>query len=189
MMFSPTPQAAIALTAIQILWINLTTDGLPAMALGVDPGDPDLMDRKPRDPKEGIFTRDVRAHLVGIPILMSMLLFGGYFVTLYSNDFMTARTQLFTSIILMELAIALSARSLKHTVFKVGIFKNKFLWVAMGSSFLLQLVVLYTPQLHSLFDLAYPRPLDWLVAITFTLIVFFRIEFGKYLASRRENPS
>ena len=59
--------AAIALTAVQILWMNLVTDGLPAIALGVDPGDPDLMERKPRKPNESIFSKDVKVYLSAIP--------------------------------------------------------------------------------------------------------------------------
>ena len=63
--------AAIALTAVQILWINLVTDGLPAIALGVDPGDPDLMQRKPRKPNESVFSRDVKVYLSTVPIFMT----------------------------------------------------------------------------------------------------------------------
>ena len=184
-MLAPDPQSALALTTIQILWINLTTDGLPAIALGVDPGDPDLMERKPRKPNESVFTRDVKIYLSAVPVLMTVLLLGAYFYTLNTYGLREARTQLFTALVLMELANAVNARSLKHTVFKVGVFKNKFLWIAILSSLALQLTVLYTPQLHSLFDVTYPEFFDWIVAITFTLIVFFSIEIGKYVASRR----
>jgi len=185
MMISPEPEAALALTTIQILWINLTTDGLPAIALGVDPGEPDLMERKPRDPNESVFTRDVKIYLSAVPVLMTVLLLGGYFYTLRTHNLIEARTQLFTAIVLMELANAINARSLKYTVFKVGVFKNKFLWLAILSSLGLQLMVLYTPVLHSLFDVTYPELFDWAVAIAFTLIVFFSIEIGKYIASRK----
>jgi Ca2+-transporting ATPase len=197
MMISPEPlfempldmmPPAIALTTIQILWINLTTDGLPAIALGVDPGDPDLMERKPRDPKESIFTRDVKVYLSAVPVLMTVLLLGGYLFYqpwVSEHNLIEARTQLFTAIVLMELANAVNARSLKYTVFKVGVFKNKFLWLAILSSLGLQLMVLYTPALHSLFDVTYPEPFDWMIAIAFTLITFFSIEMGKYMASRR----
>jgi len=185
MMFSREAESAIALTTIQILWINLTTDGLPAIALGVDPGDPDLMERKPRNPKESIFTTDVKIYLSAVPILMTILLLGTYFYTLYNYNLMEARTQLFTSIVLMELANAVSARSLKYTVFKVGVFKNKFLWVAILSSLAMQLAVLYIPGVQGLFDVTYPDAFDWIVAITSTLIVFFSIETGKYIASKR----
>ena len=179
---------AIALTTIQILWVNLTTDGLPALALGVDPGDPDLMERKPRDPKESIFTRDVKIYLSAVPVLMTVLLLGGYLFYqpwVSKDSLIEARTQLFTALILMELVNAVNARSLKYTVFKVGPFKNKFLWIAILSSLGLQLMVLYTPALHSLFDVTYPGLFDWAVAIAFTLIVFFSIEIGKYIGSRK----
>ena len=185
MIVSPEPEAALALTTIQLLWINLTTDGLPAIALGVDPGEPDLMERKPRDPNESVFTRDVKIYLSAVPVLMTALLIGGYFYTLHTHNLVEARTQIFTAIVLMELANAINARSLKYTVFKVGVFKNRFLWIAILSSLGLQLMVLYTPALHNLFDVTYPTISVWAVAIAFTLIVFFSIEIGKYIATRR----
>jgi Ca2+-transporting ATPase len=179
---------AIALTTIQILWVNLTTDGLPAIALGVDPGDPDIMERKPRDPNESVFTRDVKIYLSAVPVLMTVLLVAGYLYYqpwISEHNLIEARTQLFTAMVLMELANAVNARSLKYTVFKVGLFKNKFLWIAILSSLGLQMIVLYTPALHGLFDVTYPELFDWAVAIAFTLIVFFSIEVGKYIASER----
>jgi len=185
MMLSRESDSAIALTTIQILWVNLTTDGLPAIALGVDPGDPDLMERNPRDPNESVFTRDVKVYLSAVPPLMTVLLLGGYFYTLETYGLVEARTQLFTALVLMELANAVNARSLKYTVFKVGVFKNKFLWVAILSSLGLQLMVLYIPALHGIFKVTYPQLFDWAVAIAFTLIVFFSIEIGKYIAGRR----
>mgnify|MGYP000064116762 CR=1 FL=1 len=181
-------EATIALTATQLLWVNLTTDGLPALALGVDPGDPDLMDRKPRDPNESVFTREVKVYLSALPVIMSaLLLFGYFFYRPWEGAYQLteARTQLLTAMILMELANAVSARSLKFTVFKVGVFKNKFLWYAILASLGLQLVVLYTPGLQSLFDVTSPEPLDWAFAILFTVIVFSALEIGKYVTSRR----
>ena len=180
--------ATIALTATQLLWVNLTTDGLPAIALGVDPGDPDLMERKPRDPNESVFTRDVKTYLTIVPLLMTALLLFGYFY--YKpwegiHQLTEARTQLLTAMIMMELANAISARSLKYSVFKVGVFKNRFLWYAILSSFGLQLLVLYTPGLSGLFDVNPPEPLDWAFAILFTIIVFGSLELGKYIASKR----
>jgi Ca2+-transporting ATPase len=184
--------ATIALTAAQLLWVNLTTDGLPAIALGIDPGDPDIMERKPRDPQESVFTRDVKMYLTFVPIIMTVLLLFGYFYYHpWEDEFQLreARTQLLTAMILMELANAISARSLKHPVFKVGVFKNRFLWYAVTSSFLLQLVVLYTPGLNTVFDVSAPEPLDWGFAILFTAITFCSLELGKYVASKRRKPS
>jgi Ca2+-transporting ATPase len=184
--------ATIALTAAQLLWVNLTTDGLPALALGVDPGDPDIMDRKPRDPEESVFTRDVKLYLSVVPIIMTALLLFGYFyyqpwrgVVDGKDMLVEARTQLLTAMILMELANAISARSLKYPVWKVGIFKNRFLWYAVLSSFGLQLMVLYTPFLNSAFGVSPPELLDWGFAILFTAIVFVSLEMSKFVASKR----
>jgi Ca2+-transporting ATPase len=180
--------ATIALTAAQLLWVNLTTDGLPAVALGIDPGDPDIMERKPRDPNESVFTRDVKLYLSLVPILMSILLLSGYFFYRpweSQHQLTEARTQLLTAMIMMELANAISARSLKFPVWKVGVFKNRFLWYAVLSSFALQLVILYTPGLNVLFDVNAPELVDWAFAALFTAITFTALETGKYIACRR----
>jgi len=180
--------SVVALTAIQLLWVNLTTDGLPAIALGVDPGDPDLMEKKPRDPNESIFTRDVKIYLTMVPILMAgLLLFGYFFYRPWESaaQLIEARTQLLTAMILMELANAISARSLRYSVFKVGLFKNRFLWYAILSSFGLQLLVLYTPGIQTVFGVTSPEPIDWAFAILFTAITFGALETGKYIATKR----
>ena len=179
--------ATIALTAVQILWINLVTDGLPAIALGVDPGDPDIMDRKPRKPKESIFSRDVKVYLTVVPIIMTVMLLFAFFSHMpWESSFrlLEARTQLFTAMIVMELTIAISARSFKYPIFKVGPFKNKFLWIAVMSSFALQLVVLYVPGLQGLFDVHTPELIDWVVAASYAAILFTALEVGKYVTSR-----
>ena len=196
--FSPNPNAVfvgdatIALTAAQLLWVNLTTDGLPAIALGIDPGDPDIMNRKPRDPNESVFTTDVKLYLTVTPILMTgLLLFGYFFYQPWKGpaELLEARTQLLTAMICMELANAISARSLKYPIWEVGVFKNKFLWYAVGSSFLLQLLVLYVPGLNSAFNVSAPEALDWAFAVLFTAIVFGSLEMGKYIASRRRRQN
>lgn len=180
--------ATIALTAAQLLWVNLTTDGLPAIALGIDPGDPDIMDRKPRDPNESVFTTDVKLYLSIVPIIMTtLLLFGYFFYHPWEGpaQLLEARTQLLTAMILMELVNAISARSLKFPVWKVGAFKNRFLVYAVLSSFLLQLLVLYTPGLNTAFNVSAPEALDWGFAMLFTAITFGSLETGKYIASKR----
>jgi P-type Ca2+ transporter type 2C len=182
--------AALALTAVQILWMNLVTDGLPAIALGVDPGDPDLMERKPRKPNESIFTRDVKVYLTAMPTLMTILLLVAFFSHMPwmgEHQLFEARTQLLTAMIVMELVVALCMRSLKYPLFKVGAFKNKYLWIAILSSFALQLVILYVPGLQTLFDVHMPELIDWAVAALFAGVVFAVLEVGKYLTSRKRS--
>jgi Ca2+-transporting ATPase len=181
-------EAAIALTAVQLLWMNLVTDGLPAIALGVDPGDPDLMERKPRKPNESIFSKDVKVYLTAVPTLMTILLLAAYFAHapwMGEHQLLEARTQLLTAMIVMELVIALSMRSLKYPVIKVGVFKNKYLWYAILSSFALQLLILYVPGAQPLFDVHTPELIDWAVAASFGAIVFSSIEIGKFVAGLR----
>jgi Ca2+-transporting ATPase len=180
--------AAIALTAVQILWMNLVTDGLPAIALGVDPGDPDLMERKPRKPNESVFSKDVKVYLSTVPVFMTVLLLVAFYSHLpWLSEFrlLEARTQLLTAMIAMELVIAITMRSLKYPVFKVGPFKNKWLLYAILSSFALQLVILYVPGLQALFDVHMPELIDWAIAGLFAGAVFTAIEVGKYVTSRR----
>jgi Ca2+-transporting ATPase len=100
-----------------------------------------------------------------------------------------ARTQLLTAMIAMELVVALSMRSLKYPVYKVGPFKNKWLWIAILSSLALQLVILYVPGLQGLFDVHMPELIDWAVAALFAGAVFTALEVGKYVTSRRRNAS
>jgi Ca2+-transporting ATPase len=184
--------AAIALTAVQILWINLVTDGLPAIALGVDPGDPDLMQRKPRKPTESLFSKDVKVYLTVVPIFMTVLLLLAFFSYMpWESEFrlLEARTQLFTAMVAMELIIAISARSFKYPIVKVGPFKNKFLWIAVLSSFALQLLVLYTPGLTTLFGVHSPELIDWAIAGLFAGAVFTALEVGKFVTSRNKKAS
>jgi P-type Ca2+ transporter type 2C len=195
--FTPNPDialvssAGIALTAVQILWVNLVTDGLPAIALGVDVGDPDLMQRKPRKPKESLFSRDVKVYLSTMPIFIAVLLLTAFFARMpweSLSNLTDARTTLFTAMVMMELAAAISCRSLKFPILKVGPFKNKFLWIAVVSSFALQLLVLYAPGVQTLFNVQTPSVIDWGVAVLFAFVVFLTLETGKYVNSRRNSP-
>ena len=107
-----------------------------------------------------------------MPILMTALLLLAFFSNSpWASSFQLAeaRTQLFTAMIMMELAVAISARSLKYPVYKVGPFKNKFLWLAVLSSFALQLFVLYTPGIQTLFDVHTPGLIDWAIAVLFAI--------------------
>jgi Ca2+-transporting ATPase len=127
-----------------------------------------------------------------MPVVMAVLLLVGYFsYRPWENLFqlLEARTQLLTAMIVMELTVAVSMRSFRYPVFKVGIFKNKFLWYAILSSFALQLFILYTPGVQALFDVHMPDVIDWAIAALFSAIVFSIMEVGKYVASQRRRDS
>ncbi len=175
MMFVATSiNMTLPLLPLQILWVNLVTDGLPALALGVDPPDPDIMERPPRPTDEGIFSRGLGPH-----ILFSGLIIGASSLTAFSltqylsgGDIDLSRTVSFAALILAELFNALECRSEIHTVFEVGVFKNKYLILACLSSFLLLLMVIYIPALSSIFK-TIPLNFDsWAIVAVFSTLEF-----------------
>lgn len=142
----------LPLLAIQILWVNLVTDGLPAMALGVDGADKDIMTRKPRDPKENIFARGlaqkilIRGTLIG---LGTLLVFG---LALFMGvDMLAARTMAFTTLVFSQLFHVFDCKSETRGIFEVGLFSNPYLVAAVAGSTLMQLSVIYFPPLQAIF--------------------------------------
>jgi len=172
----------LPLTAVQYLWINLATDGLPALALGVDPADPDVMERPPRDPKRGVFERrEALLFLVFVPALVALVLVALFAHALATEGYLGARTRVFTAMVFVELTIALSCRSLRHPSWKVGLLKNKFLVMALASSVVLQVAVLEIPLLREAFEVSSPTLLDWLIALAAAIAVYAAVETAKAL--------
>ncbi|HPW18265.1 MAG TPA: cation-translocating P-type ATPase [Candidatus Aminicenantes bacterium] len=166
-----------------ILYINLVTDGLPALALGVAPPDPDIMRRPPRDPKERVFTRDVLLFLAIAVVLWSPLLL---FVFIHGlKDIVHARTELFYLFLFVELVIALNSRSLKYSFFEQP--PHKWLIVAVASQVALTAGLLTIPSLRAGFGVLPPRPRDFALMIGFGAFVFLSMEGIKaYLRRRAE---
>ena len=154
----------LPLIAIQILWVNLVTDGLPALALGVDPISPDVMKKKPRNPKENIVNKNM-----AMKILFMGLLIGVFSLFLFKRfiaDLALARTVAFTALVVFELARIYTIRS----EYKVGIFSNKYLIGAILTSIMLQLAVVYTPL--SIFFKTVPLGLiEWGYILGATLMI------------------
>ena len=175
MMFVATAiNMTLPLVPLQILWVNLVTDGLPALALGVDPPDPDIMGRPARSTDEGIFSRGLGPHILFSGLIIGASSLASFSLTQYlsSGNIDMARTVAFATLIIAELLNALECRSEVHTVFEVGIFKNKYLIMACLSSFVLLLVVLYVPALGAIFQTA-PLGFDcWAIVIVFSSLEF-----------------
>ncbi len=130
----------LPLVAIQILWMNLVTDGLPAIAMGVDPVNPHVMKRPPRQKNEKILSLDVALNIfIGAILICGATLFAFYWGLEKSVDL--ARTMAFTTLVMLQLTCVQMIRSL----YSISIFSNRFLLLAIASSILLQLVVIYTP--------------------------------------------
>ncbi len=164
----------VPLIPIQILWINLVTDGLPALALSVDPPDSNIMNRPPRKSNESIFSRGL-----GTRILISGSLIGGSTITAFmliiyltNGNLEMARTVAFATLIMAELIYAFESRSEYGDVWEAGLFANKYLFFAVLSSFILLLLAIYNPFLSSILKTEALGISEWMIVLGFSLLEF-----------------
>lgn len=179
------------LTAIQLLWLNLVTDSFPALALGREAGDPDIMHQRPRSKTESI----INAEMIGAILIQALTIFGAVFAAFWigragwlgdqSHDLLVeGRTLAFTTLIFSELLRAYSCRSERFSVFKIGFFSNKTMVMATLFSMGLMVLVLYVPFLNTLFKTV---PLDlahWSVVIGLGVLPFVAGELYKGIYNR-----
>ncbi len=184
-LLSPQP----ALLPLQLLWINLVTDGLPALALGVDPGSPRVMDRPPRGADESILTprRQFQVVVQGVLITLGALaMYLGVERGLIASDGAAhAQTMLFTTIVLSQLLHAFNFRSETRSVFSLETLKNRWLVAAFTGSVALQALVIYVPPLQRLFK---TQPLglhDWIAVLVASVLPLVVIDAIKVLSARR----
>ncbi|MDO8578904.1 MAG: cation-translocating P-type ATPase C-terminal domain-containing protein [Dehalococcoidales bacterium] len=178
----------LPLIAIQILWVNLATDGLPAIALAVDPAAPDIMKRQPRPRNESIFTRRVLG-LITIGGVWSMLVNISIFVWALRSgkSLVEAQGLVFMTLILIQFIKAFNYRSDRLSLFKVGVFSNKWLIAAVLVSFGMTVPILYVPVLREVFN-TYPLPMaDWIIVVLAAVSVFPVLEVSKLLLHRNSN--
>ncbi len=167
----------LALTAVMLLWINLLTDGLPALALGVDPKSRGIMGREPRSKEEGVINKRMIFSIISIGSLMAIIILGlfGY----YLPDLKTAQTVAFTSLVIFELVRIQAIRSR----YRIPALSNLYLWLAILSSVLLQLAVLYTP-LNQLFGVVPLTLGPWLAILlglgAFALVTYLLVKVGDF---------
>ena len=169
----------LALLPVQILWMNLVGDGVPALGLCVDPPESDVMKRPPRDPKEPIIRRSDYFRLIYISTIITIITLGlyGYYLR-YGVTY--ARTVVFTTVILMEFFNVINMRSEKESIFKIGFLTNKFLLATILIQFFLQLALIYIPLLAVMFHLA-PLTIETLVIIIIlSSIALISEEIRKY---------
>lgn len=142
----------LPLLPIQILWMNLVTDGLPAMALGVDQAEPGIMDRPPRTPGESIFARGLTAKIAALGTIIGLGTLVVFVAALLLGETLqSARTMAFCTIVFFQLIHVFDCRSEKRGIFEMGIFSNIYLVAAAAVSTLMQLAVVYVPILQVVF--------------------------------------
>jgi Ca2+-transporting ATPase len=176
----------LPLLATQILWINLVTDGPPALALGVDPAEPRLMRRPPRPAGEGVITARMWR---GIFLVGAIMAAGTLFVLdaalpggmVEGNGTLAlGQTMAFTTLMLFQIFNVLNARSDETSAF-TGLFRNRWLWMAMGLSVLLQVAVVHLPWLQRAFGTVALSPGDWLRCVAVSSSVLWIREATKLL--------
>lgn len=157
----------LPLLPIQILWVNLVTDGLPAMALGVDNADKGLMVRRPRSPKESIFAHGLSRKIVerGFQIGISALVVFIIGMFLGDGDLVTARTLAFTTLVFCQLFHVFDCKSERFSVFEVGVFSNILLVGAVCISITMQCLVLYLPVMQPIFKTVPLNGFHWAIVI------------------------
>lgn len=176
----------LPLLPIQILWVNLITDGLPAIALGLEPPEPGVMRRSPRDPKEGIFAHGLGFSIAfrGIFISLSTLLVmtvGMVWAGLQGEEALPlARTMAFTTLVFAQLFYAFECRSESHSPFELGFLSNPYLVGAVLCSVLMQLAVLYCEPLNSIFHTIPLSPWQWALILVVSGGAFI-IKWSRFL--------
>jgi Ca2+-transporting ATPase len=165
----------LPLLAAAILYINLATDGLPALALGIAPPDPDIMERPPRNPRESVFSFDVKVFL-----LMALLIETPFFYLLFFHEFAHiehARTEIFFLFIIVELVIVLNFRSLRYSIFKVP--PHRWLILAIAWELVLITLLIRIPSIRNSFGILMPTPSDLGIIFGFSIFVFLAMEIVK----------
>ena len=181
----------LPLIAIQILWINLMTDGLPALALSVDPYDDDIMERAPRDPQENIINKRLFVSIIVRGVIITIITLSLYYFALElyapnwrnlpktSPDLFLPRSFVFSTLLICEILNVYNCRSERHSVFTISFWSNKWLILAVSISLVLNFILIYNPLLSNIFQLA-PLPwYDWLLIIPLAFLTVFSEELIK----------
>ena len=191
MFLGPFVGLPLPLQPVQILWINLVTDGLPGLALGVEPAEADVMERKPRPPTESIFAHGLWQHVLIVGLLMGFLTLG---VGLWAeaND-APWQTMVFTTLALLQLGHALAVRSEKQSIFTLGFLSNKpLLWTVLGT-LALQIVIVYWPPMQNLLKTEALSATELAIVLVVSTGIFWAVEIEKLvrraLDRRREAAS
>jgi Ca2+-transporting ATPase len=183
-----TPDQYAPLTAVQLLWLNLVTDGAPALALGTEKGDPDIMDQKPRPTKEPIINKEMWIGVVMQTIAITSVTLIAFWRG-QMHDIRYAETMAFATLSLSELIRAFTSRSEHYPLFKIGVFSNKWMNLAVLASMVLIFAVIYIPFFNPIFETEPLTLTEWRLVLPLLLIPSIVAELTKYfirLAAKRK---
>lgn len=181
---------ATPLLPIQLLWINLVTDSLPALALGMEPVEYDIMKRKPRRKNESIFAHGVGISAIWQGVMIGLITLVAFFVgwkmsgVADANNNALAETMAFSVLALSQLVHAFNIRS-GHSLFRVGFFSNKNMIKAFFASLALTLIVLLVPFMQGIFNVQYMNLTEWLVVVGLSITPLIIVEIVKIFTDRK----
>jgi Ca2+-transporting ATPase len=177
MLLAPLLGLPVPLTATQILWINLITDGVPAVALGVEPAEPDVMGRRPRPAAESILGRGLWQHALLVGLLMAAVAIPLQAIGRAAG--LPWQTMVFSTLALLQLGHALAVRSERQSLFTQGLASNGWLTSAVAASAALQVATIYLSPLRSAFDTESLTALQLLVVVGLSTVAFIAVEAEK----------
>ncbi len=171
------------LTPIQLLWLNLITDGAPALALGMEKGDPDIMSQPPRPPDEPVINRSMQSRIGIQTIAIAGVTLYAYWmgIQLYPGIPEEAKTMAFVTLSFSELLRAFTVRSERYPLHKIGLFSNKWMLYAVASSLLLLLAVIYVPFLQPIFNTVPLGWAEWQIVLPLLFVPAIVAEVSKWL--------
>jgi Ca2+-transporting ATPase len=181
----------LPLIALQILWVNLVTDGLPAIALGIEPPEPDVMDRQPRSPKASVFEENVKSiiFVVGILMAFSCLTVFTWYLQQPGASLIKAQSMAFTTMVVFEMFLAFNCRSIRYSLRRINPFQNRYLVLAVSSSIILTLIVIYTPFFNTIFNTTPLNLNDWIIVLIASFTSILGVESVKTVYRFREKNS
>ncbi|MEQ9552702.1 MAG: cation-translocating P-type ATPase [Coleofasciculus sp. G3-WIS-01] len=178
----------VPLSPLQILWMNLVTDGLPALALAMEPAEPNVMQRPPYNPRESIFARGLGLYMVRIGIIFAILtiilMVWAYNYAQVSGDPDRWKTMVFTTLCLAQMGHAIAIRSHTQLTVQLNPFSNPYVMSAVTLTTALQLMLIYVAPLRDFFGTHWLSPLELLVCIGFSALMFVWIELEKLVINR-----
>lgn len=186
MLFAPLLGISVALLPLQLLWLNLLTDGLLGLGLGMEPADKNTMHRPPRSLQEGFLTPTLRRHIIWVGTLIGVVALAvGY--AFYHNGQSSWQTMIFTTLAFLQIGQALASRSSEESLFKQSFRSNPTLLMMVGLVLVLQLVAIYVPFLENFFDVKPLSLLELTLCAVLGTSAVFAIELEKWMFGRKPN--
>jgi Ca2+-transporting ATPase len=186
MLISPFLGMPLPLLPLQILWVNLVTDGLPGLALAREEGEPGVMQRSPFEPEESVFSRGIGAQILWIGALMGLVSIVVGFGSWSNDPDGPWQTMVFTTLVLSQMGNALATRSTRESIFTIGLFSNRLMVWAVLTTFVLQLLLIYLPPLQKVFNTDALNVQQLIICLIASAVVFVVLEIYKWVRRYRE---